>query len=757
MIFVNYPGHLVAGLLLTGCAVLMFLAFRSKELQKAKSKLYRPLLALLQYGAIVILLLILWNPSRPKVIKTVSRNSVLVLFDTSESMSVVEDGRTTRLDKALKIFKKKFHPSDREGPDYEIFGFDQKAYHAGSSDFLQRWGLQTNMHSILALLGKYDTTEEPRIAKKTQSNNANTGDNHDKNEPITKSKVVGAVVFTDGRTDDKNIQTYLPLHIKDFQIVLIGVGSKKPQSDVAIKSIDVPSRVVIDTAYKVDVAVTGRNLQNQPVTIELLKDNYVIALKHFPAGTFGQGGIGRPHSSSGTQNATAEFTVGADMLGKHTLSVRAKPVEQEVNPANNVRSTMIEVVEQATLKVLFYSQQANFNVGKIRQALARDSKIQLDLGLDVIKTPALSEKALKACGYVKLPGSREEFYKYDIIILGPCMPEQLTDAQINGLYSFVVDRGGGLILLPGRATSGPADWKNEKARALIPVIFDLDKPAIMPHRQGKIELTLEGIDSKVISPAALKDYKELTSAYYQIIDKKPAATTLASVKGTPIVSVHRIGRGRVCLFNVAKLFTWYREDLHGGLLYKFMSGLTAYVGRVTNLEAGIELFAERANDQTNTVKFDAYVYDKMFTPVSGANVLLTVGNEVLSMDEVGQGHYAAEVENITDESITAKVEAEVDNMFLGEKKIAVNLPRTKTEMTNVQPDRKFLRALAKRLNGKYFDAKDIPENIAQMFKAKTQVGSLSRMTSDWPTWSLLLVLCLLLSMGWFLRRAIGLV
>jgi hypothetical protein len=96
-------------------------------------------------------------------------------------------------------------------------------------------------------------------------------------------------------------------------------------------------------------------------------------------------------------------------------------------------------------------------------------------------------------------------------------------------------------------------------------------------------------------------------------------------------------------------------------------------------------------------------------------------------------------------------------MFLGEKTIAVNLPLPQTEMTNVEKDEKFLRALAKRLNGKYFDTKDVDENIARLFKAETRTEGISRMTSIWPAWPLLLVLCLILSVGWFLRRAVGLV
>ena len=62
MIFIDYPGHPVAVLLLTILGALIFLAFRSWKLQNVKSKTYRWVLALLQYIAVVILLLILWNP-----------------------------------------------------------------------------------------------------------------------------------------------------------------------------------------------------------------------------------------------------------------------------------------------------------------------------------------------------------------------------------------------------------------------------------------------------------------------------------------------------------------------------------------------------------------------------------------------------------------------------------------------------------------------------------------------------------------------
>ena len=76
MIFIDYPGHLVAVFLLTILGVLIALSFRSWKLQSVKAKTYRLVLALLQYIAVVILLLILWNPSYLGQKETLAKNSV---------------------------------------------------------------------------------------------------------------------------------------------------------------------------------------------------------------------------------------------------------------------------------------------------------------------------------------------------------------------------------------------------------------------------------------------------------------------------------------------------------------------------------------------------------------------------------------------------------------------------------------------------------------------------------------------------------
>jgi len=728
MIFADYSGHFIAALLLVIFAVLMGIAFYTNQILKLR--IWKWPLSLMQLASVVAFLFILWNPSRLEFSETARRNSVLVLFDTSQSMSVVEKGSINRLEKAIDAFEKTFNPSDNQGPNYQIYGFDYEPYFCESSDSLRQWGSQTNMNSIFRLLDRYTFVVE--------------SDELDVDQGHRGSKVVGAIIFSDGQADNKNVNTYFSPRNSDLQVIMVGVGSKDPKPDVEIKSIKAPLQVAIDTAYTVEVITTANNLKNQTVTIELLKDDYIIASKQIS-------------SDELSQSKKSEFIISADKLGRHNLLVRAKTSAQEINSANNFRCAMVQVVENSKLKVLFYSQAADFSFGKIRQALVRDKKIDLVLGLDAVITPLLADKNRTTCGNVKLPEDKAGFYNYDVIILGQCDVDNLTNAQIDGLYSFVVDRGGGLILLPGKGEFSPAIWKNEKIKTLIPIFFNTDIETIQSPGYGKMALTIEGIDSKIISQTDLKEDKELISTNYLNIDKKPAATIFATIADNPVITVHRVGRGRVCLVNISKLFELYCEDIDGGMLQKIFSGLTSYLGKVSSLEAAVELFAQRLPNEMNNIKFDAYVYDKSFAPVSGATVLLNFTDKVIHMDQVGQGHYAAKILNNTDEAIIATAQAQIDSVFLGEKTIAVNLPTVRIEMANIELDSKFLKELANKLGCKYFDIDDIDEDLAKMFEATTKTSSVNRMSSVWPRWSLLLSLCLLLSVTWFIRRSIGLV
>lgn len=732
MIFTDYPGHLVALGLTLGTAAVILVAFRRGPLEAPQRARYRGMLTALYYAAVLLVLAILWNPSAWQEKETFGRNTVLAVFDTSRSMSVADDGRTSRLDASMKRFAECLDREDGDGPQYRVYGFDERAYHCGSADLLQRWGSRSDLHEAISLIA-----------------DCGASDSHD--------APAGAVLFTDGRADDRDPRRYLPPQREDSPVLIVGVGARSPRPDLAVETIASPAGVWIDTTYDVGVVVSAAQVPKIPATLEFLCDGEIVQTRSLDPKEF--------LADGSAAQASVEFTVPARQLGAHVLTARVKPGQGEINLANNVRSTAVEVMQERSLRVFLYTQRASFNIGKIRQALAQDKHIRLDLGFDVIKVASLSERAKDATGYLTLSDLNASVNEYDVIIDG----SSYISFERSDSYDFFAKRGGGLILLPGETVQSLATDNQGRGLSTLPVLFlrqgrgvfattPTAEPArVWPPQRDAIKLSFEAQVAHLFDPAILADPQYRVSPYYGIAATKPAATTLAMVGDTPIVTVHRVGRGRVCLLNISKLFTLYREDRQGGALSELMCGLVTYLGRTPSQGASVELFAERASEGSGRVEFNAYVMDKSFRPASGANVLLTAGEQVVSMEPAGPGYYRATLDAGPTQSVVATAQAELNGSFLGERTLATNLPPAPDEMSCVDLDEPFLRALAERMKARYVHIDDLDEKAASLFVGRRQSGVTEIVTSVWPRWPLLAVLCGLLSIGWFVRRAIGLV
>lgn len=726
MILADYPGDVAAVALLVAAAVLLVAAFRS-QVAKAAGR-WRWLLGLLRYAAIAALLIIIWNPSRPTGSESSARNTVLAIFDTSESMSVGDGTQSSRLDRAVEAFKTHLEPGDPEGPVYRLYGFDSQAYPADSADALKRWGPRTNAHAVLDLLNRYD------LGADTSGRPGAMG--------ARGSKVVGAVVFTDGQADNKNVQSYLPPRNPDLKVLLVGVGSAEVPKDLAIKSIRAPATVALGTPYQVEVELTAKGIENQRATVVLLEDGVPADFKSVRLG-------------KNPARMTLRFDLGARVLGPHRLTARAAIDTEEPNTANNERHSVLEIVQAAKMRVLLYSEVANFDFGKIRACLERDEKIDLDIGLDAVIAPGLSEATRAGSGHVPLPQQAKGFYEYDVIILGPCNMDGFSQARIDGLYRFVTERGGGLVFLPGRGERDLSKHTDERIAALLPVELPTARRTAQ-KRRGELALTPEGVRSGFLTEETLEQLPVEAAAYHPGAAAKPAAAVLARAGDRPLVCWQRIGRGAVCMVNTYGLFKWYREDLEGGMLAEFLRGLTASLGRIRSAAARVELFAARRSENPYEVEFEAKVYDESFAGVEGATVLLEVGGETVRMEEAANGRYVALIKNLREENLVARVEAEKAAVFIGERVLATALPVPRREMDRTELDGAFLEKLAERLGGTYTDASGDGWKDKDLFEA-VSVSYESGVESAWRNWPLIIALCVLLTTAWFVRRAIGLI
>ncbi|HQO33220.1 MAG TPA: hypothetical protein PLG59_01065 [bacterium] len=743
MIFVDYPGLWIVVGVVTLSAIGLFFTFRAEAVRKAAS--WRWILGVLQYSALVLVFVVLWDPSRPVGQRDHVPNTILTFFDTSESMSVKDMGNLSRLNRAVELFHDVFGPGLADRPVYRIFGFDRSVYECDTVRSLSRWGAITNLRSAF-----------DEIERSLPVSNASI-------PPKSGSGLVGAVLFTDGQADSKNLDSYRPINTGDFKIVIVGVGSENVVGDLSLRSIRAPGRVLIDTGYSAEVSVFAEALAGSEIRVELLEDGELIATQKYSVKNAGE-------------EFTVTFPLAAPGIGGHTITARAVGPEGESNVTNNERSTIVECIADPRMKVLYYARMARFDAGKIREALSRDKKIDLDFRLDAVMaiekrgggsrdSRADFDSAMRGqretsdyAQAMQLSANAAEFNEYDVIIMDFVGYQDLTEAQIETLYRFVTNRGGGLILVADDSVQRDVQlWGNAKARSLLPIEWSdvLSEP--WTGKRGKAYVTTEGRNSFILTEADTTEFPAETASFFGTVSKKPGATSLLNLGEIPLICVHQVGRGSVCFVNILGFHQWYREDLDGGLLQRFFSRLTAYMKSLPGENAGIDLFAERNPEKPQNVEFSAFVYDSQFLPVDQATVLLELDGEAYRMDPAQDGRYRVAVSDVREEAVLAHVEAERAGTFLGEDTLATHLPFPTLEMDRIKRDREFLQKLAKKIGATYMDVSEVDSQILKMFPAKREVVRQSTVTSVWRRWSLFFVLCGILTTAWVIRRGIGLV
>jgi hypothetical protein len=721
-IFAHYPGDVWAVTFLVTVVLLVIGAYGFVTWRKPVSA---SLLALMQIAAAVILLLLLWDPSSRVQQETERRREVMVFFDTSESMSIADGAdEQTRLDAALKRFATLSGAADAD-VDFTIYGFAEECYAAREDSAFRRWGNRTNLDSVFAALAK-----RPQTA--------------------------GAVVFTDGQTPYSGPASGAATG--NVPVVLVGMGNVDPGRDATISVLRAPARVAVDHTYSITVEADIKSASAADATLEILSDGVPVSSEQIALdeqGTSHSVTVTMPAGEPGTRMVTARLTLPDD-----------------INPANNERHAQVQVVEEPLLRVLLYTQVASFDIGKIRQVLARDKRVRLDLGFDVLKNATQAVGGANNAGFVReeakarapqeglmaghvpLPTTAEGFNEYDLIVLGPLAQDTLQPNQLELLYDFVVHRGAGLILLPG-----PEPWALQQIpsadfQALLPVESGVAGP-VAAGADALPRLTPEGIQQGVLDETMLRELAPATLAFYPDVRPKPAASVWLEGGGQPLVVAHRVGRGRVVFLNIRHLYRWYRADLEGGVLRALVSELLSYAGTRAGAEAQVELMAARDAADPQAVRFDAYVYDRQSEEVPDATVLLEVGDEVYRMEAGAGGRYSLRLEDLRPESIVASASAEREGEFLGETTLAAHLPASHREMDDVALNRAFLVALAERMGGKYFDAAELDDKVLEGFSAPPVVEEEQTLASAWRRWPVFLAMCGWLTALWFIRRSMG--
>jgi len=571
-------GELVLGFpwwaLAAGIAALALLVptlLRYRRVGGDATRLDRIVLSTVRTAALAIVLFCLFRPVL--LISTVvpQRNFIAVLLDDSRSMRVTDvDGRA-RAELIVELFGGEVQAEESQGEESLAGGeeADTSATGDAAGDVAAGPGPQAAGSGAIreALEERFRvryyrfSSDAARVSSASELRFS--GGRTDLASALDRAQqelaglpLSGLVLVTDGADNSGESMTdaLLALQAAAVPVYTVGLGSERISPDIEIQRVEVPRSVLVGTTLVADVIVSHAGYGGRRVQLDVEDAGRIIGSEVFDL------------PADGELPVRVQFQ--AEESGPRRVAFRVRPEEGEAVTANNVRQALIEVRDQRQ-KILYFEGEPRFEIKFLRRAIKEDPNLQL-----VVLLRTADEKFLRlgvddgeelASGF---PATREELFSYAGLVLGSVEASFFTHDQLQMMADFVSQRGGGLLLLGGRAAFAEGGYAGTPLADALPVVLEAAAPGNQVV-EVSVELTPAGRRHPALRVADGDDESAerwsmlppLTSANL-LSELKPGAVTLLSGSTVPdgdsrVVLAHqRFGRGRAVVFPVQDSWLW---------------------------------------------------------------------------------------------------------------------------------------------------------------------------------------------------------
>ncbi|MFO0961467.1 MAG: hypothetical protein U0625_01020 [Phycisphaerales bacterium] len=553
----------IAVLALAAAIAVAWASYRRIELGSWR----RRTLVALRAGAIALLLVLLAGPVLELPREQVEPDAVLVLADRSRSMEVADltdaAGARVARDAALRGLAGTDALFAGLGSEHRVawYGFsDGIAALARAADGAVTLGEPEGDRTLLA------TAMEQALARAA-------------GRPVS-----AIVLLTDGRTTDPPDRALLRrLQSEGIAVFAVALGAPNALGDLSVAQAQAPRRAFAKDLVPVEAVVERRGPARARAAIVELVDTAtgtVLDRAELPAQAGAGAGAGAPDAATGDAARTGASTASREPVqlvarpsgaGDARWEVRVRDPAGGVDllPANDRRAIPVTLVDRP-MRVLYIEGYPRWEYRYLKNLLQRETTVESAVML-VSADRDFAQEGNTPIG--RLPRTREEFERFDLVILGDLPASFFTTEQLTLLRQVVADRGAGLVWIGG-ARSTPRTWQATPLEDLLPFTgpYELERigepvtmaPTPLAARMGVLRLS---DDPKAAFPEELTAIATGWSAleWAQRIPRgalKPAAEVLAqtaqSIEGepAPLVIAMRYGAGNSLFVATDEIWRW---------------------------------------------------------------------------------------------------------------------------------------------------------------------------------------------------------
>ncbi len=408
-------------------------------------------------------------------------------------------------------------------------------------------------------------------------------------------------------------------------LYIYGVGIASPH-DIIVSQVYAPEVEFAGEDQTAAVTVRAQSMKGRTAHLDLRLGNDVVASQDV---TFGEDG-----------EKVIQMKFQPKQKGEYDLSATIPPLADEAIKDNNTASQRVRVID-GKVQILYVEEKPRWEFRYLEAMLIRDKRLEPHFYL-VDGDPELSKE--EGSPYLaSLPATKEDWAKYDVVIIGDVDARLFNDEQMQSINDLVSTFGGGVVFLAGRNYM-PDSYRRTPLEVLFPVEFEGQSLSTgVPSTHAlPLELSTAGQNSPTLRLATddnenAEIWKNMPGVYWDAkVDKaKPAAEVLledpSPEKATraglmPVVALQSYGAGQTIFVGTDETWRWrknvgekYYTRFWGQTLLRL--GLPRLLGasRLTQLAT-----EKKAYVSGERVTISGRIYRSGFQPVIDATVAGTL-------------------------------------------------------------------------------------------------------------------------------------
>lgn len=591
--------------------------------------------------------------------------------------------------------------------------------------------------------------------------------------------IAGIVIVTDGQNtegDDPLTAADVAANL-DVPLFTIGVGDSAEPRNIKVAEVWAPDSVFRKDPFILQTQVQADGFPGQSVNVEL------VARPVMPDGSTGA------EVSIETRNITfdkdsdderLQFEYRPEKAGDYVFSVRIAALPNEVLDSDNLKSIPVKVLSDQA-RVLLIAGSPSWEYRMVTNLLKRDKTVNLSCWLQTVDEDMRQEGNTVI---ERLPSTPEELFKYDVVLFFDPDPAEFNEAWIEAMRKFLGDHAGGMMWVAGPKYTAKflTIFRTRDMIELLPVrmgqlsALDIETLVMTHAKEWPLRVTPAGVDHVMMrfdkDPAVNRRMWEVMPGIYwsfPIRSAKPGAQVLIEHGdprlrtrdgSRPLLVTGQFGPGRTAFVGFNGTWRWRKvgEKYFDQFWVQAVRYLTE--GRLLGAKKRGRIGTDRdVYPVGQRVQVTAQLYDAAFRPLSDEVVpaiLKGPGGEVASFElkpvanEPGSYEGTVIATQIGLNEVVVTLSGGGEGLVRVAKQLTVEVPQV--EFADPRLNRTLLAAMSTRTDGRYFEVNQTDELIDLVPERTETIVIRGRPAELWDTDRLLILLIILLTIEWALRK-----